>query len=82
MRIGRTALATTIAVGVAVPALLLAAACGGSDDQVVEVTGTASCIDVVDGASTGDGMDFRDAGYYGARALVDGVNPMQHARSA
>ena len=63
MRIGRTRMTTTIAIMVAVPALLFAAACGGSDDQVVEVTGTSSCVDVVDGVRTGEGMSFRDAVY-------------------
>ena len=63
MAIRRTRMTTTIAMVVALPALLLAAACGGSDDEVVEVTGTTSCVDVVDGVGTGEGMSFRDAVY-------------------
>jgi Tfp pilus assembly protein PilW len=54
---------TTIALTAAVPALMLAAACGGNGDDAVEVTGTSSCVDVVDGVGTGDGMNFRDAVY-------------------
>ena len=60
MRISGTRVTTTVAV---VVALLLASACGGSDDDVVAVTGTTSCVDVVDGVDTGEGMSFRDAVY-------------------
>lgn len=71
MIIPRHRMKKTIATLVAVPALLLAAACGGSDDGVVEVTGTTSCVDVVDGVGTGEGMSFRDAVYECTMDLTD-----------
>jgi hypothetical protein len=52
----------TVAMMAAVLALMLAA-CGGNDDDVTEVTGTSSCVDVVDGVRAGEGMNFRDAVY-------------------
>ena len=63
MRTLRSTMKTTVALSVAVPALLLAAACGGSEDEVVEVTGTTSCVDVKDGVGTGEGMGFENAVY-------------------
>jgi len=43
---------------------MLPAACGGDDAaEIVEVTGTSSCIDVIDGTGTGVGNSFRDAEY-------------------
>lgn len=71
MIIRRNRMTTTLAMLVALPALLLAAACGGSDDEVVEVTGTTSCVDVVDGVSTGEGANFRDAVYECTMDLTD-----------
>ena len=50
---------------------MLASACAGSADQTVEVTGTTSCVDVVDGTDTGDGMNFRDAVYECTMDLTD-----------
>ena len=45
-------------------AALLPAACGGDDAvEIVQVTGTTSCVDVEDGIDTGVGNSFRDAVY-------------------
>jgi hypothetical protein len=71
MIIPRNRTTTTIATLVAVPALMLVTGCGGSDDDVVEVTGTSSCVDVVDGVDTGEGMNFRDAVYECTMDLTD-----------
>jgi len=71
MRIRRTRMTATIAMVIALPALL-AAACGGNDDEVVEVTGTTTCVDVVDGVGTGEGMSFRDAVYECTMDVTDG----------
>ncbi len=42
---------------------MLPTACGGADAEIVEVTGTSSCVDVKDGIDTGVGDGFRDAEY-------------------
>ena len=42
---------------------LLPAACGGDDAEIVEVTGTSSCVDVIDGTGVGVLTSFRDAVY-------------------